>query len=1217
MKKIDEQNFNIQSSLEEIKRRFERIQDEYNIHNINTSDVRKAFPLVKEFKKVARTYKIKPTNSNKHNLSEFFYYVQKPLQKIYEYELSKNPQIKTNLCFRAYFKMEIFNPKTKEYETKRVEALMWSSSLQSSVTIVSHNQIKPKISHMLNGISENISNFTENGSQWIFDEVIELNVNIIKYNPLKGSSYFDLPPVIKNKKGCINIKNNDQKCFLYSVICGILHKHGLTPKDPQRVTKYYQYIYDENKNEKDIIEIKISDNKKYSIKHKFLKYPVDVTQIPKFEKENKIVINAFMWQDGLRPLYVTNKWDDPEAINLLLATKGNKTHWVLINNIDRLLFQEKSRNEMFHCLNCLHHFSTRDKLKEHRALGCDEHESAKVVLPTKANSILNFKAVQKQLKAPFVIYADFESILVKVDEQVGDKTKIVQEHKIISYGYIVVSKYPELTKPYKSYRATDINDNVALKFLQALKDEEEWIMNVIKTNNPINMSVDDLTNFNNAINCHICGKQLGNDRVRDHDHYTGKYRGAAHNDCNLHYSIDPDKYKIPVFFHNLRGYDSNFIIQQIAKVADKINVIPNTMDKYISFAMDRFEFKDSCQFLQSSLEKLAESLNKENGDYKILSSEFNGKIDLLIQKGVYPYEYMDSIDRFNEDKLPPKTAFYSSLTEENITDDDYDRAQKVWKEYDIKNLGDYHDLYLKTDVCLLADIFERFRDISLNIYKLDPAHYYTAPGLAWDAALKITDVKLELLTDINMLLMIERGMRGGISMISKRFAQANNPYMGKLYDSNKETSYLLYIDCNNLYGWAMSQPLPTSGFKWNRDKWTVDKILDIDNDGDIGYIFDVDLDYPEELHDEHNCYPLAPENTNPVESRFMKAIREKYDLDLSKEKKLIPNLNNKKNYVVHYRNLQLYLQLGLKLKKVHRVLQFKQSPWLKKYIELNTNERKNAKTDFEKDFYKLMNNSVFGKTMENVRKRVNIVLVKNTEKALEKAKRPNFKRFQIINNDLLIMEMQRLKVLINKPIFVGFSILDLSKVMMYDFHYNVMKKKYGKNIELCFTDTDSFLYHIKTNDVYKDILQMKDKFDLSEYPKDSEMYDPTNKKVIGKFKDEVPVGTITEFVGLKAKMYSTKIYINDNKYSEKKRGKGISKHFMKKHISHENYRNAILGNDGMQNAQFKTIRAVNQKLYTFDISKTGLCVYDDKRIVLDDGITTLAIGHKNSKNYLS
>ena len=218
---------------------------------------------------------------------------------------------------------------------------------------------------------------------------------------------------------------------------------------------------------------------------------------------------------------------------------------------------------------------------------------------------------------------------------------------------------------------------------------------------------------------------------------------------------------------------------------------------------------------------------------------------------------MDNFERFKETQLPRKESFYSSLNDENIIDEQYQHALKVWGKFNCKNLGDYHDLYVRTDVCLLADVFENFLATCLKQYELDPAHYYTSPGLSWDALFKHSGVNLELLTDYDMHLFIEKGLWGGISMVRQRFSKANNPYL-KDFDGSKATSYIQYLDANNLYGWTMSQPLPIGEFKWLNKVDSLD-IHSIQPDSKKGYIIEVDLEYPRELHDSHNAFPLAPE----------------------------------------------------------------------------------------------------------------------------------------------------------------------------------------------------------------------------------------------------------------------------------------------------------------------------------------------------------------------
>ena len=338
-------------------------------------------------------------------------------------------------------------------------------------------------------------------------------------------------------------------------------------------------------------------------------------------------------------------------------------------------------------------------------------------------------------------------------------------------------------------------------------------------------------NFKKLMNV-ICNKKYTNEdiKVRDHCHITGKYRGSAHQDCNLKLRIKPEEIKIPVIFHNLRGYDSHFIMQEIVAIVKKntyknkkgkekqmnINAIPNNMEKHMAFMLgSHLVFLDSFQFMSSGLEKLVSNLPRKS--LKYTSQKFKGKkLDLMARKGVYPYDYMDSFDKFNK-KLPMKEEFYSVLNNEHISDEDYKHTQNVWNTFSLKNMGEYHDLYLKSDILLLADVFENFRKTCLEYYKLDPCHYFTSPGLSWDAMLKMTKIKLELMTDIDMFQFIEKGLRGGISYIANRYGKANNKYM-KEYNEKAPSKYIMYLDANNLYGWAMSQYLPTGGFRWMTQK---------------------------------------------------------------------------------------------------------------------------------------------------------------------------------------------------------------------------------------------------------------------------------------------------------------------------------------------------------------------------------------------------------------
>ena len=1096
---------------------------------------------------------------------------------------------------------------TFEKQTGREERIIKTAYFNSQPqTITNDTQIEPALSLSKQVILNKIAVWISEGSGWTIQSVENHYLNVVKYEPMKGSSYIKLPTELRNSaKGLINMKNEDNECFRW---CHIRH---LNPQD-----KYPQRI---KKSDKSFIK---------NLNYSGIEFPVTTKQYNKIEKQNEININVFGYENKQKyPIYVSKeKYED--CMNLLLITENENKHYVLIKDFNKFMYDITKHEKRKHfCMYCLQHFTSERVLNNHKE-NCIQLNGAQAIkMPTKDDNTLKFNNFHKQPPVPFVIYADFEAITEKIHgcQPNNDKsfTEAYQKHTDCGYGYKVVCCYDDkYTKPVQIYRG----EKAVYKFMEAMLEEVKYCKKVMKKefNKPLRMTKDNEKEFQKADKCHICEKEYNKTdvRVRDHCHVTGQYRGSAHQDCNLNFQITD---KIPVIFHNLRGYDSHFIMQEIGEIVKKhtytnkkgekcqmnINAIPNNMEKYMAFMLgNHLTFIDSFQFMSSSLDKLVNNLPKEA--LKYTSQKFEGKeLDLMSQKGVYPYDFMDSFEKFNE-KLPSKEEFYSILNDEHITDDQYKHAQNVWNTFNLKNMGEYHDLYLKSDILLLADVFENFRKTCLQYYKLDPCHYFTSPGLSWDAMLKMTDIKLELMTDIDMFQFIEKGMRGGISYIANRYGKSNNKYM-KTYDEKAPSKYIMYLDANNLYGWAMSQYLPTGGFKWMIKK----QIDNIDlaryrEDSTKGLILEVDLTYPEEQHDLHNDYPLAPEKVKVGEnmlSEYCKNIAKKYKISTGLVHKLIPTLSNKEKYVLHYRNLQLYTDLGLKITKIHRVLKFNQSPWLKEYIDFNTQKRTNAKNAFEKDFFKLMNNSVFGKTMENIRKRVDVRLVTDENKLSKMAAKPTYVSSKIFNENLVAVHKIKETLTLNRPAYVGMCILDLSKTLMYDFHYNYIKQKYGSKAKLLFTDTDSLTYEIETSDVYQDFWNDKNKFDNSDYPEDSPYFNKENKTVIGKFKDEVSGVPIREFIGLRSKMYS---YIKDNDKGGKT-AKGIKKNIIKKNITHENYKNVLFNNEQMHHTM-KTIRSNNHQLGSYELNKVSLSCFDDKRYILKDSITSYAYGHHAINN---
>ncbi|GFV78656.1 c2H2-type domain-containing protein [Trichonephila clavipes] len=362
-------------------------------------------------------------------------------------------------------------------------------------------------------------------------------------------------------------------------------------------------------------------------------------------------------------------------------------------------------------------------------------------------------------------------------------------------------------------------------------------------------------------------------------------------------------YKDPVVY---RGIDApKIFIEKLEKDAIEIENIYKKSKPLLPLTESEKQLYDNANncyvcgqtFHENNIKFGKFDKNTKKDEFKYMKHYFDSeKIDLLLRKGVFPYDYFDSFEKCKDSCLPPISKFYNKLNEEAISVEDYNHACKVFNEFHLNNLGEYCDLYVKTDVLLLTDLFENFRKICMQTYKLDPCWYFTTPALSWDAMLLHTKVAIELFTDYDMLLFIEKGVRGGISQCCNRYAIANNRYMSN-FNPDDEIKYLMYLDANNLYGYAMSKYLPLKDFVWSDNDLTEQDILNLSDESDVGYILEVDLEYPSDLHDKHSDFPLAPENKPPPNC---------------KEPRLLTTLEPKTKYVLHYSNLKLYLKLGRK-----------------------------------------------------------------------------------------------------------------------------------------------------------------------------------------------------------------------------------------------------------------------------------------------------------------
>ena len=986
---------------------------------------------------------------------------------------------------------------TSEFTTPMAIDIIESHYSHPVQVILTQNNISTFYESLIDKFEAWIDEFQERGSGFVFRNIKSVKVKKYKYDYQKASSYI---PLQFKSINIINVQNkNDNKCFLWS----ILSKLYPASRDKQRVTKYKEY---ENK-----------------INMKGIEYPVSIKDIPKVEKQNNLSINLFALENqtnkqSLYPVYVSNI-ESENVVDLLYIESDENTHYCLIKDLDSFMC-DKNNHKSFTCRNCLQGFRREETLIKHKEI-CYDNEYCKTIMPEPGKNILKFTNYHFKNKLPFVIYSDFESynIPIKSSQPNPNESYInpISKQEINSYGIYVHSDYPEIYKPqYFSYVGDDAIEKYMKKVIKIFKEINYKIFLNEKKEPILNKYEED--EFQEATECYICKKGFEDNKVREHNHLSGKYRGAACQSCNT--KEGKATKLIPVFFHNGSNYDFHFLIEELMKYEDeynKVKILSKNSEEYISIEYGsnykKLRFLDSFRFMLKGLSDIAKSMD----EFPILEKEFDGDISLLKQKGFYPYEYIDSIEKLNENKLPSKDKWYSTLKQENITDEGLQHTHRVWKHYNCKKILDYHNLYLKTDVLILADAFEKFRKFFLKHHEIDPCYCYSAPGLTWQCGLKYTGVELELLTDVDMLQMFERGIRGGFSgVLGPRHVKAFNKYTPNYHDNGNRIldenemkqcleilnnggtlndflleKFLLYLDANNLYGWAMSKKLPTKDFKWEKNPEYYKNIPE-----GRGCIIECDLEYPDECKFKTRNYPLAPEKM-----KINKEMLSEYQLNLlgdkplGKEEKLFLTLYDKKKYIVHHSILKDYIKLGMKVTKVYRTISFEESDWLAKYINFNTEQRTKAKSVFEKDLWKNMNNSFYGKTLENIRGRSEIKLTTNKDEIKKYINKPNFKDTILFNDNFVAIENNVTSVKFNKPIYLGQAILDYSKQLMYNFYYNVVNKLW-KNNELVSSDSvlgdTPLILRYKNKTFIEKIENITDEY---EYSNNKFYYKPRNIEV--------------------------------------------------------------------------------------------------------------------------
>ena len=1118
------------------------------------------------------------------DIESFFTAVYK---KIYKYILRS---IKSHGCIKSLLTLVV----VMEKYTVNNDYIYEKAFFQSSYHEFGEKfLIKEIIPEMFNKIICSFECFTRQGSGWKLHRIchLELRNVLCKKKMVGGSRLSNLPLEIQRKRCVLDLNSKDNMCFYYAVAAGI-HNVKLHAKR----TKQYEEIV----------------NNFYQVE-----VPMSLGSLRSFEKLNRISVNVFKYNSPNPRLIYCSKYHFKKKCHLLLHAK----HFYTIRNINR--FFSRKGMQRYPCAKCFLTFSKQANLVKH-AVKCKTSKLQSFEVPPPGTKI-KFKNYKNLLPSQFVIYADFETFQTPINKEKGKNTILLKKHEPSSFGAIRICTVDNLSsEPYVYH-----GKNVIKNFLKYLKSQENIINKFFELNYPLHMTKKSTLIHNACTHCQMCKKKFDNLRIkcRDHNHLkkTDNYRRTICNACNLTYASDRLQTKIQVIMHNLGNYDAKLIFAALGQSnlnLGKLNIIPRNTERFLSFSIGNFQFIDSFQHLTSSLSTLVENLKLNNMNEFFYTRKFcPTNYKLLVSKQPYPYSFAKKLEDYNVPYLPSHKDFKNELkNNENISIEDYNHAKKVYDLFQCKRFLDYHLLYLKVDCLLLCDVFEAHRKLSIEQYELDPVQYFSSSQYTMDALLRFSQPILECLPELEMYEFLEQAKRGGICAISKRFSNANNVTMESDYDPSKESTYLLGLDANNLYGYAMKQTLPYGDFQWlsvNKinEKALCNMILNTKTDAEIGYFVEVDLIYPTHLHDRDFDYPLCPEKLTiktDMLSPYNANLRKKlYDSKKVESVKLAPNLYDKSNYVTHYENLKFYVKQGIVIKRLHRVLQFRQSKWLADYIKFNTDQRLKAKSKFAQGFFKLMNNAAYGKLLEDVRKRNTLYIVQSQDKFNDLVCKPNFKGVTTYTNSMVGIEMMKEVVILNKPIYAGVTVLELSKLHMYKMHKLMTQKLFQrKNITLLCTDTDSLLYEVRCTDLYTDLRRIKSVLDTSNYPQNHFLYSTSNRFIPGKFKDENPPESgneVIQFCGLKSKMYSI-LFKNQ---LEKIKAKGVSKNSLK-NVSHSDYVRSLTGENTLVSSIF-AIRSYKQQLYTIKSDKHSINAYDDKRYPIN-AIETLPYGHYKIKN---
>lgn len=1027
-----------------------------------------------------------------------------------------------------------------------------------------------------------LDSFSQEGSGWTLEEVLEFHLNAAAFSPLSGGCFTkSIPAWIKRTRAIIDLRLTGEECFRYSVLASLLsisHKN-LSNKSLDFYNKHASLIDVSN-----------------------LKFPVKINTIASFENKNPLIaVNVFGVEKSKKnfyPIRVSTRRGEKICVVDLLYINN---HFVAITNKSRLFSSSLSKNEhkRYFCDWCIHSFASKKACNLHVEL-CQQNAPQKTYLPSHDFAKLKFSNVQYTEVQDFFIALDFECILPVISSVDGpcnsSWTRFTQKHVVCNFAFCTIDSSGNLFTQPVVYTGQD----AGVVLLRQLQAETERILN-LPPRPMLPLTEAEKERVSRAVVCEKCLRPFPNGvRVRDHSHYTGRFRFVLCQGCNLQLKM---RKTVTVLAHSLGSYDQFLILEAISKIfnpaVDKLTIIPRTLEKWKSFTFNKIKFVDSLAFMATSLEKIVQTLGAS--DFRIFEQHFQDKKlrDLLKNsKQIVCYEYLTSFETLNEPSLPAYRDFYSSLTDSNISLNDYNECLNIYKAFDCKCIKDYLELYVKCDVLLLACCVQNFRLVNHNQYGLDPLHFISAPSFYYQACLKMSGVVLDLFEQPDMYLMIENGIRGGLSQVFERHSKPNNDLL-PTYDPLKPSSHCLLLDQNSLYAAAQYHfKMPLGDYQWLKSNEI--KNLDVnslDVHSDVGYIFYLDLDYPDSIKEATKIFPLCPTSTkitydmlSHYQKQWLSENNVRYPKSVSK---LVATQMNKPNLTIQLAPLQVYLRLGMVIRKIHRVLRYRQSYWLRDWVRFNTEQRKLATTKFEKNTYKLAINSTFGSFLLCKRKQRKVILVANEKQLKRVVSSPHFTNANVVHDRLCVVESRPSYVFLDRPYILGFCILDHSKAIVYDYFYNTLLKTFKNRLSLQYCDTDSYFLTLKSSNIVEDLRKISDSLDTSNYEPTHPLYSVENEGRLLCVKDEMAGNPIAEAIFIKSKCYS----ILCNNVCTKKL-KGVSKRAVEKKLTFNHYKSCLEENKRIFVQQMQ-IESKDFQLYTSKSNRLAISCFDDKSFYLD------------------